>query len=206
MYDLSGLSREERMALREAIDNHPDEEQDKEMFQPIVEALQYLSDKIDALEDAVKDVTEHVNRVDDAFTKDFLGGLEELYTTNERHNGIEAIRGKYGESFAPHEGYLKTLMPEDEDLYEKLFDHLKGRWDDEDFDPDDEMDRLLGELEDKISKTREALGAGGAKVSVKEIVKGPEGDEGDGDELDEDTLRELGRLKKMPGMRQAAGE
>ncbi len=193
-YDLSDLKDDELEALERAFAKrregaHPDERQDQAMLQPIVEALQYLEAKIDA-------TIEKQNRLEEFLDKELIGSLREIYNTNERSKGVEGLRSKFGADFAPHEGFLKASYG-DGDIFEQLFDHLKKHWDDEDFDPDDEMDSILEELEDKISDLRNAL-------DEKKEEKGGEVDEGE--EEPEDFTDEIRLLKRMPGMRSAAGE
>ena len=202
-FDLSGLSPEELAELKAAISAqnggaHPDEEADNQWIQPIVQAVQYLAQQLDELKESHEHLANFIN-------KDFIGGLQDLYSTNQRRSGIEALRSKYGDDFAPHDGYLKNLLG-DKDLFEGLYDHLKGRWDDEDFDPDDEMDSILDELEENIAKMHEALGSNPEIHGVvKTAVIEPEGKEEEGEEP-LDFSKEIERLKKMPGMKAAAGE
>ncbi len=201
-FDLSGLSPEELAELRGAVlgqkeTPHPDKEEDNQWIAPLVQAVQYIAQQLDEL----KKDHEHLESF---ITKDFIGGLQDLYSINQRQGGIEALRAKYADDFAPHDGYLKNLLG-DRDLFEGLYDHLKGKWDDEDFDPDDEMDSIIDELEENVKKMRETLGAN-PKIHgvVRTAVIGPEGEEEGEEPID--FSKEIERLKKMPGMKAAASE
>lgn len=161
-YDLTGLSPEEMRELEESLTAfhrsespmiHPDQSEDMAMIKPLVSALQALASRVDIIDRKVDEMSDH-------YFNQFIGGLTKLYDDNERSQGIETLRGKYGADFEPHSKLLGALLPEGSDIYGSMFDHIKSHYDEDDFDPDDFVDSILDEIEDKIQELRNGLEGG----------------------------------------------
>ena len=128
MYSLQNLSPEEKdqllMQLIQKYDGDQsgatasgsDEEQDKEMIQPLLQAVEILCQKVEELEMRV----EHTEKL---VIDDLFGGIQDLYNKNLKSKGIDDIRSKYADQFGPLEGDLKTLSP-DEDWGEAIYNLL----------------------------------------------------------------------------------
>ncbi len=113
MYNLQALSPEEKdellAGLLEEREGHADAPQDAAMLEPVMEAIKMLTGRVEELERLVLD--------------ELFGGIEKLYNENKRAKGIEGLKGKYGELFAPHMDALQAIEP-DADVFEKIYDLL----------------------------------------------------------------------------------
>ena len=201
-YDFSGMDPEELKELFEAMKNHMgsggDEQQDKHQLQPIVEAIQMIAEQFDSLKD-------RLDKLEDHYFNEFIGGLENLFNDNVRHDGVEALRGKYSGDFEPFMDLVKEQVG-DSDPFEKIYDHLHDHWDDEEFDPDDFMDAILSELSEKHGR-------------MKKMFAPPEPEEPEGEatevevvgrskkpkEVEEVTDKDLEKIMKHPSVRMMAG-
>lgn len=108
----------------------------------------------------------------------------------------------YAEKLGPYEDKLKALNGEDFDLYKESFDEYHKDY--SDFEPDEYVGQLVGNIDKLLDKLRGALGED--KV---ELESGPEGTEvvshedkgieANAEEPAEDEMTSDGRAKKMKG-------
>jgi len=160
-YNLDALGPDEQKKLLEQLlaereggsdAGHPDAEQDQEMINPIIEALELLTNRVEELERLVID--------------ELFGGIEKLYKENQRTTGVGALRDKYGELFSPHSSALEALAP-GEDVFEKIYDLLDGQEMD-DTGRDEAVKGFAGSLAEKIARIKgEAPASDGAPVTVE---------------------------------------
>lgn len=140
MYNLSNLSAEEIKILQDELTNyaqaeqpveeHGDMEADLAMLEPFAKVLDILIDKVEELE-------ERSIKTEKLVVDDLFGGIQKMYSSNQRSQSIDGLRGKYGEMFDPFSDGLKELAP-DEDIYEVLHDLIEPMKSDEGYN--DEME------------------------------------------------------------------
>lgn len=160
--DLSMLSPEEKEILRAALNEQPSEshgdiDDDRAFLEPIVKALQLLTEKVEMLEKVVMD--------------DIIGGVKSLYDENVRKTSIDELRGKYGSMFDPLEPAWKE-MNEGGDLYEKLYEiveKLRGEEGYTDEIGDEKIKDIAGKLGEKVKKISEIKPEGEKIVEVQAI-------------------------------------
>jgi hypothetical protein len=146
--DLSPLSPEEIMELKNAIaqheqtSSHSDIGDDAEFLKPIVEALELVASRLDAL-------TESHGQLEKIVMDDIIGGVKGLYDTNMRTNGISELKGKYGSMFEPLAPAWKDLSGEDSDLMEKLYDIVDELKHGEDYS-DEKADSTIKDIHSKL--------------------------------------------------------
>ncbi len=87
-------------------------------YEKLCDVIELMCSEIEAVQDQVSAIRKLV-------VDDFLGGLEGMYKTNVRKQGIGALKDKYGELFGPMESVLKSTDP-DHDVYESLFDQQES--------------------------------------------------------------------------------
>lgn len=108
---------------------HPDAAEDVEQMEPVFKVLELLINKVEEVENRLQ-------KLECVVMDDLIGGIEGLYKSNTRAQGIKDIQGKYGHLFDPHMDAIKELEP-DSDLYDALYemlDSVKGadpEWNDE---------------------------------------------------------------------------
>ena len=203
-YDLSGLGPEEIEGIKAALAGMGGGEPDKGDVN--AEFVRVVTERLDGIDKMVDQMWQDLNGLKDFFFNKFMKNLEDLYKDNQHSVGVEAMRGKYGADFEPHMGFIKANFG-DEDIFGKLFDHVSSHYDDEGFDPDEEVDNILDQLEDKIEEMRKVLGGGSETDKVEEKDEGEESEEPEEAQSEPvDFTEEIRKLRKMPGMRAAAGE
>jgi hypothetical protein len=177
-YNLASLSPQEKdellMGLLAEREGHPDAGADAEMLYPVVQAIEMLTERVQALEKLVMD--------------DLFGGIENLYKENKRKTGIGDLKTKYGELFAPHMDALQAIEP-DADVFEKIYDLLG------DIGPDEVEGKITGyasTLAEKLGKIRGVKPEGSVEI---EVSSGPEVAEVAQDEPEEDEF--FSRIRKQ---------
>jgi predicted RNase H-like nuclease (RuvC/YqgF family) len=168
--------------MEENAGEQTDIEQDEATIAPLVQALEYLVEKIEALE-------AKVCQLDKTVMEDIIGGITNLYDENIHTQKKAGIKAKYGKHFEPFEGALKELYPDD-DIYESLMGEIESMKGGEGYTEDGEgskVQEIADRLKEKLSKASEAVG--GPKATVAEVtVEKTSGDD--------DLMKEIDRLKK----------
>lgn len=138
--DLSVLSPEEIETLRTALDqyqnvspSHPDIEQDKDFLEPVIQAIELLTNAMDCL-------NEKVEGLEKVVMDDIIGGVKGLYDDNMKSQSISGIKSKYGSMFDP----LESAWKEDGDIYEKLYDVIEELKSKVDYSPEMEDGEIKG--------------------------------------------------------------
>lgn len=174
--DLSKLSPEEKDKLLMDLvakfegGEGPVAEPDSEFsrYDKLCGVIELMCNEIEAMQEQVAAIRKLV-------VDDFLGGLEGMYKSNVRKQGISGLREKYGELFSPYDSVLKTTDP-GEDLFEKLYDEQESMRGGEGFS-DEMFDGKVKEYAVAIGKKIEELKASGElpeDAEVKVDVELPE--------------------------------
>lgn len=117
--------------IGEPIEDHPDKDADLAMLEPFAKVLDILIDKVESLE-------EGVSKLDSLVVDELFGGIDRMFKSNQRTQGIDGMRTKYGDMFSPFEDGLKELAP-DEDIYEVLHDLIEDMKSGEGYSEESEM-------------------------------------------------------------------
>lgn len=171
--DLSSLSPEEIEVLKDALAQHGnssptvhgDIEDDKKFLEPIVTALEMLTQSVEELQ-------EKFCYLEKVVMDDIIGGVKGLYDDNVRTMGISELKGKYSEMFEPLVPAWKQMSETEDDIYEKLYDivnELKGKEDYTDEFGDSELKGIAEKLKGKIEGIK-GLGSQ-AEVAPEPIVE-----------------------------------
>lgn len=198
MFDLSRLSPEEKDEILQSVlskaavegDAPPqdggDQEQDEALVAPLVQALEYLIQKVEQLETKLCGVEKVV-------MDDIIGGITNLYDENIHAQKKSGIMSKYGEKFKPFEGAIKELYP-NEDLYEQLLEELEELRKGEGYTEELEgshVDGIASKLKEKFGKVTESMAPKAAAVEVTTVGAG------EGDDLDK-AIKKLKGNPRMP--------
>lgn len=158
-YDMSALSPAEKDQLLAMLaekvgvaapeGGHADVEQDKEVMQPLVDAVLALCEKVKAIE-------ERLEGLDKIVMDEIIGGVTNLYNERKRMSGIDELSGKYKEKFSPYEGFFKELSGSD--LYDKLYDEIQSmKGEEPEWDEGKEssaIEQILGNIKAKHDKIK----------------------------------------------------
>jgi vacuolar-type H+-ATPase subunit I/STV1 len=129
--------------------------------------------------------------------EDLVGGITNLYKTNQRDSSIAGLKEKYGSLFDPHKDAIDAFYP-GVDVYEHLQDLLEEMKGGEDFSEDafdGTVRESVQELQDKIAKlTGKQDQNSGEPVAVEvEVEKTEEAPK----EEDDQITKTLNRFKQM---------
>ena len=188
-FNLSGLTDAEKQELLNALQtdgggstaDHPDAEQDAEMVHPLIEAFELLASRVEKLEHAL--------------FEELFGGIEKLYSENQRKQGVGGIREKYGELFEPHREVMSELDP-DTDVYERIYD-LLDQMEGDDGAKDEAVRGFAGSLAEKIAKIKGVPVEGGAVEVTKVTAEPIEEDKKEYDPMD--RIRAMSKKAKDKG-------
>ena len=170
-FDLSGLAPEDLQQL--TIHAIQTSQECADAINQIGQALQMLMEK-------QSELSEHVDQLDDVLMKQLVGGIDELYQTNQHTQLIDGLKGQYGSMFEPHMDMLKDWYP-DLDVYEKLGDEYNGmKTDMGDSFSEDAFGSRAKEIADAIAAKAAKYKGGtmapdGAMVTSKEVSVAPAG-------------------------------
>lgn len=205
-YNLEALSPEEKdQLLSQLLAQHeaggsPSEPQAPGDAEPDGDegAVGSLLKVVEILLNVVDTLDQRLSKLEGVVMDDLIGGIDSLYKGNLRAKGVDGMRGKYAELFAPHADALKELSP-DEDIFDKLYDLVEQAktgtegWDDT---KESEMaSGLASGIAEKIAKIRgdkpaaDAAPVGGAGVTVEKVTASPVPEGADAALMD--------RIKKM---------
>lgn len=118
---------------------HPDAAQDQAMLEPLIQAIQYLNEKVEKLEKLVID--------------DLIGGITGLYKDNQRTTGIAGLKERYGATLDPIAPHFGTMFG-GKDLYEKLYETLEELKEQDGFDEGGAVNGIAGEIQKVIDSIR----------------------------------------------------
>jgi hypothetical protein len=183
---LDSLSEPERAELMAALQPKADP------IDQIVKAIEYLCDKVDALD-------EKVNAVADVVEKEIIGGIKEVYDSNVRADGMSAFRGKYGGILGPLADGFEKLWGGD--IHEKAFDFL-GSLDGDEEAKDAKLKEIVASIKDKLG-IKDEPAAVAVKVEKEAEPSAPEPKK-EPDEM-ESMDDEIARMKKHPRFSRLAG-
>jgi hypothetical protein len=102
-----------------------EDEVSMEDFQKLVQAIDLLCGKVEAMDKMYDAMNTHVDLIDKTLNEDLIGGLKGLYEDNEKEEGIKSLKEKYGEQLAPYDEALKAFNP-DHDTFGSIYSSLKG--------------------------------------------------------------------------------
>jgi len=193
------LSPEDIALMKQAIAEHeggaghPDAAQDVAQMTPLIEAVQFLAAQMETM-------NERIEKIEKVVMEDLIGGITNLYKTNQRDSSIAGLKEKYGSLFDPHKDALDAFYP-GVDIYDHLQDlleEMKGEdgFSDEAFDGT--VRESVQELQDKIAKltgkqdqnSGEPQEGGEAKVEVEVSKEEPA-------EEDDNITKTLNKFKEM---------
>lgn len=169
-FDLTGLSPEDLQQLTiHAI----------QTSEECANAINQLGEAVQMLMERISDMGDHVNKLDDVLMKQLIGGLDELYQSNQHTAMIDGLKGRFGSMFDPHMDMIKDWYP-DLDIYEKLgeeYSGMKGEMGDG-FDEgafDTRVKEIADALAAKAAKYKSAVAAEEpvAAVTTKETTVAP---------------------------------
>ena len=200
-YDFSGYEPDALIGLFEALNKHlhPDEGQDMAQIRPLAEEVQALAARVDEMEREHDGTADRLDKLEDHYYNQFIGGLTDLYNQNLRSDGIGALKVKFGADFEPFGEYLKELLGEGGDIFGNVYDHLHSHWDDADFDPDDFVDNLIDELKDRMERMKGALGPKEPEVEM-EITSEKGRKPVEANEVSLDEIKKIMRHPSVRGM------
>jgi vacuolar-type H+-ATPase subunit I/STV1 len=190
------LSPEDIALMKQAIAEHeggaghPDAEQDIQQITPLIEAVQFLAAQMETM-------NERIEKIEKVVMEDLIGGITNLYKTNQRDSSIAGLKEKYGSLFDPHKDAIDAFYP-GVDVYEHLQDLLEEMKGGEDFSEDafdGTVRESVQELQDKIAKlTGKQDQNSGEPVAVEvEVEKTEEAPK----EEEDNITKTLNRFKQM---------
>jgi hypothetical protein len=190
------LSPEDIALMKQAIaehegGGHPDAEQDIQQITPLIEAVQFLAAQMETM-------NERIEKIEKVVMEDLIGGITNLYKTNQRDSSIAGLKEKYGSLFDPHKDAIDAFYP-GVDVYEHLQDLLEEMKGGEGFTDeafDGTVRESVQELQDKIAKlTGKQDQNSGEPVEVEAEVSVEKKDEAP--EEEDNITKTLNRFKKM---------
>lgn len=137
-------------------------ESEEEFLDPLINVIEILVTKVQELEEK----HEMVERI---VMDEIVGGVSQLYQKNCRMNRMDELKGKYSSKFDPYMDAYKTLNDGQDDLWDRLYDHLDELKEaaGEGYNEDEAVDSIATQLRDKIEALK---GAPGKAVIQSETI------------------------------------
>ena len=180
--------------------DHEDEGMDVELIKQVLsEALEPLIAVVKQIINKQAAMDEELDALSKLVNEEIIGGITNLYKTEERLHGISDLSTKYGEKFGPYNDFYKELS-NGADPMEKLYEELEERKSSkEDWKDEDEagtVDELVKELASRFDRFK---GIAAPKATEIEIEVSSEPKEmSDADKL-KDKIRKMKELNTKNG-------
>ena len=164
-----------------------DTAQDLELIRPLVEAVEFLAQQLDAQREQNESFHSRLEAMEKVLMEDIVGTLRSNYQTGIRTQGIESLKSKYGERLGKYTEPMGKFYP-GVDIYNNLYDtleQLKGQsenW--EDANELSAIEEIVQSLEDRFGEKKPEV------VEETTVVAAPSKD---------DELKSIvEKLKKSP--------
>jgi hypothetical protein len=174
--------------------------------------LEAVCEAIKVIFDRQESINERLTALEKSYNEELLGSIKSIYGDRVRGDGIEGLKGTYGEKYGALESDYKSVAGDDRDMWGDLYDAMA---DVEESERDPKVTAALEGFKAKLDKIR-----GVPKVEAVSVEASSPVDEPKAEEKAEETAPEpeaapsmddlikntIGKLKKnkagiMPGLR-----
>lgn len=176
---------------------------DQQIFEILTtykQAIDFLTDKVQELEEQLKNTDSHIEDVQSMIFDDIIGPAQEAMSAYDKDQRFNDFNSKYGERLGKYQSSFAPFEDEGFDLTKQAFDEYDNIPDEYKPDVDAYVDEVESIAQDKLASIKQALGIPqDANLEIKETddavevkadgetVEVEQKEGGDGEAVEEET-------------------